>query len=294
MSNPFLEERLPVTVRMGAKYADQYNVEINETAGGAESRRLVNPFPCRYFDISYVMANAVLREQVAGLYHRAYQSFAGFRAKSADDYTTAAGNGAPTAFDQPLEVITAGSVYQLQKQYGAGGTPLSIGLPVRTLFKPVAGTTLVGVRNSLTGDHVLSGASVVTTTGRVTLAANKTGTITNITQAAAAVLTVGAHTFIVGDTAHVSGVAGMTEINGMRAAVTAFDATTITLSIVSSGFSAYTSGGVVNTAPQTGEEVRGGCEFDIPVRFNSRIDFEHLTIDVRQTSQIELKELINP
>lgn len=294
MSNPFLEERLPVTVRMGATYADQYNVEISETAGGAESRRLVHPFPCRYFDISYVMRDATLREQVAGLYHRAYAMFAGFRAKSFDDYTTAAGNGPPTAFDQPLEVITAGSVYQLQKQYGTGGTPLSIGLPVRTLFKPVAGTTLVGVRNSVTGDHVISGASVVTTTGRVTLAANKTGTITNITQAAAAVLTIGAHTFIVGDRVHVSGVSGMTQINGLRAAVTAFDATTITLSIVSSGFSAYSGGGVANTAPQTGEEVRGGCEFDIPVRFNSRIDFEHLTIDVRQTSQIELKELINP
>jgi len=294
MSNPFLEERLPVDVRMGATYADQYNVEITQTAGNSEYRRLVHPYPVRYFDISYVLSNAVKRAAVADLYHRAYGMFAGFRAKAFDDYTTAANNGPPTAFDQLLDIVTAGSVYQLQKQYGTGGTPLSIGLPVRTLFKPVAGTTLVGVRNSVTGDHTLTGFTVDTTTGRVTLAANKTDTVTGITQAAAAVLTVGTHSFLVGETVHVSGVVGMTQINGLRAAVTATGATTVTLSINSTGFTAYSSGGTVNTAPQTGEEVRGGCEFDIPVRFNSRIDFEHLTPDVRQTSQIELVELINP
>lgn len=295
MSNPFLEERLPVGIRMGASYADQYAVEITQTAGGSESRRLVHPYPIRYWDISFVMATPALREAVLGMYHRAYGMFGGFRVKAMDDYTTGALNAAPTAFDQSLEVITAGSVYQLQKAYGAGGAPLSIGLPVRTIFKPVTGTTKVGIRNLLTGDSAITAWSVDTTTGRVTLSANKTKAVTAITQAASAVLTVGAsHGFAVGDSVHVSGVVGMTQINGRRGAVTATAATTITVAINSSGFTAYTSGGTVNTRPQTGETVHGGCEFDIPCRFNSRIDVNHVSVDVRDTGSIEIVELINP
>ena len=68
--------------------------------------------------------------------------------------------------------------------------------------------------------------------------------ITAITKAASAVVTVGAHTFALGDVVAFSGVVGMTQINGLSAAVTAFNATTITVAINSSGFSTYTSGGV--------------------------------------------------
>ena len=39
----FLEERLPVDIRMGASYSDGYNVQIVETAGGAEYRKPCMP-----------------------------------------------------------------------------------------------------------------------------------------------------------------------------------------------------------------------------------------------------------
>lgn len=67
--------------------------------------------------------------------------------------------------------------------------------------------------------------------------------ITAITQAASAVVTVGAHTFAIGDVVAFSGVVGMTQINGLSAAITATAATTITVAINSTAFSAYTSGG---------------------------------------------------
>jgi uncharacterized phage protein (TIGR02218 family) len=67
--------------------------------------------------------------------------------------------------------------------------------------------------------------------------------ITGITKAASAVVTVGAHTFAVGDVVAFSGVGGMTEINGLTGTVTAIGDTTITVNIDSSGFSTYTSGG---------------------------------------------------
>lgn len=287
----FLEERLPVEVRAGASYSDEYKVEITQTASGSEYRRLVHPFPMRIYNVFYTQQTANLWSDILALYHRSYGMFAGFRVKALDDYTTNARTVAPTATDQTLQVITAGTVYQLQVAYGTGGTPLSIGTPYRTIFKPVASTTRVAIGTLEQGALMWS---VSTTTGRVTFSANKTRTITAITQAASAVVTVGAHTFVSGESVYFSGVVGMTQINGLRGTITATGATTITVSINSTAFTAYTSGGSVNTNPQIGEVVKGGCEFDIPCRFNSRIDVTSLSPGVRETSQIEIMEILNP
>lgn len=287
----FLEERLPIAVRAGASYSDQYAVEITQTASGSEYRRLVHPYPVRVYNVFYTQQTANLWSEILALYHRAYGMFAGFRVKALDDYTTNARTAAPTATDQTLGVITAGTVYQLQVKYGTGGTPLSIGAPVRTIFKPVSSATRIAI-GTLEQNALMW--SVDTTTGRVTFAANKTRSITGITQAASAVVTVGAHTFAVNESVHFTGVAGMTQINGLRGTITATTGTTITVSINSTTFSVYTSGGTVNTNPQTGEVVNGGCEYDIPCRFNSRIDVTSLSPGVRESSQIEIIELLNP
>ena len=287
----FLEERMPIGVRNGASYSDEYQVEITQTANGSEYRRLVHPYPRRVYNVMYTQQTANMWSEILALYHRAYGMFAGFRVKAMDDYTTNARIAAPTATDQALEVITAGTVYQLQVAYGTGGTPLAIGAPVRTIFKPVASTTKIAIGSI---EQPATSWSVSTTTGRVTFAANKTRSITAITKAASAVVTVGAHTFVVGESVHFTGVVGMTEINGLRGLITAIGATDITVAINSTSFTAYTSGGTVNTNPQTGETVYGGCEFDIPCRFNSRIDVTALAPGVRESSQIEIIELLNP
>lgn len=70
--------------------------------------------------------------------------------------------------------------------------------------------------------------------------------ITGITKAASAVVTVGTHTFVEGDVVEFASVAGMTQINGLTGTVTAIGATTITVNINSSGFSTYTSGGTAS------------------------------------------------
>lgn len=289
----FLEERLPICVRLGASWSDDYAVTITQTAGGQEYRALTHPYPVRRFSISYVRDRGELETELLALYHRAHGRYAGFRVKAHDDYTTNAGTRAPTAFDQSLALVSAG-VYQLQKAYGAGGTPLDIGLPVRTIFKPVAGTTKVGIRNSISGDHAVTAWTVDTTTGRVTFAANKAATISGITKGLTTTITFSAHTFLAGDSVHVSGVSGMTEINGRRATVLARDATTITLDINSTAFAAWTSGGTVNTLPQTGETVMGGCEFDIPCRFDSAIDIRPVSKEWRETGEIDIVELVTP
>lgn len=286
----FLEERLPVGVRNGVTYSDEYKVEITQTASGSEYRRLVHAFPLRIYSVMYTQSSADLWSQILALYHRAYGMYAGFRVKALDDYTTNSRTLAPTATDQALAVVTASTVYQLQVKYGTGATGLSIGLPVRTIFKPVSGTTKIAIG---TMAQTL-GWSVSTTTGRVTFATNKTRSITAITAAASSVVTVGSHTFVVNESVYFSGVVGMTQINGLRGLITAVGATTITVAINSSGFTAYSSGGTVNTNPQTGEVVYGGCEYDIPCRFNSRIDVTSRSPDMRESSQIEIIELLNP
>ena len=286
MTAPFLEERLTHAVRYGSSWGDEFQVEITQTAGGQEYRRLVHPIPKRYFNIAYVMETDAFGAQVLDLYQRAHGMYAGFRVRAEDDYKTNA--AAVTAFDQDLDVVTAASVYQLVKHYGIG-TPLSIGRPVRTIFKPVAGTVKVGI-----GALELNAAmwTVDTTTGLVTLAANKTRAITGIAKASQAIVTVGTHTFTTNDCVYVKDVAGMTQINSQRFQIVSVGATTITLNVNSTTFGTYTGSGSVSTAPQTGEVVKGSCEFDIPCRFNSRLQIEYADKGARAAQNIELVELI--
>jgi uncharacterized protein (TIGR02217 family) len=290
MSN-FLEERVEYDdILIGATYTEEYNVEITTTSGGQEYRRLVHNLPRRSFVISYNMSQGDIWTKVLSLYHRCYGMYAGFRLKTRDDYTTNGYIGVPTATDQNLALVSAG-VYQLQKAYGIGGaTQLSIGLPTRTIYKPVTGTTEVAISNVPQTTYW----SVDTTTGLVTFSANKTYAITSITKASSAVATIGTHTLVAGDSVLFSGVAGMTQINGLRGVVTAVGATTITVAIDSTLFSTYTSGGNVNTRPQAGEPVTAGCEFDIPCRFNSKVDILHTDFLYRGTSSIDVVELFTP
>ena len=160
----FLEEVLPVNVRMGASYTDAYEVEFTQVAGGGEYRKLTHPFPVRSFHINFTMLRDDMASKVLAVYHRAYGMYAGFRVKCLDDFSTNNHRGVPTSTDWILPKISSG-VYQLIKGYGSGGTPLSIGLPYRNIYKPETGTVLVS-KNDVT---LSSGVSVDYSTGRVTI-----------------------------------------------------------------------------------------------------------------------------
>lgn len=91
----------------------------------------------------------------------------------------------------------------------------------------------------------------------------------------------------------IQSVAGMAEINGLRALTANTSGTTITVAISSTTFGAYTSGGSVQTQPITGESVTGGCEFDIPCRFDSEFNVQALESGYRDAS-LQLVEKLNP
>src|SRR5574338_314733 len=271
MANPFLEQQVNSAkfALYGCTFEEEYAVETVVTAGGAEYPRLIHPYPVLSFDLSSLAAHDALYTGLLDLYRRAYGSYGGFRLRHWDEWSTNGRSGAPTPTDQPLALVS-GLVYQLQKQYGSG-VLLAEGKPTRTLYKPVAGSV------------------------RVTIAGDKTKSVSAITQASQAVLTVGAsHGFVVNDVVQISAVSGMTQINGLRAAVTATGASTITLAINSTTFSAYTSGGVVHSAPQSGEAVTAGCKFDIPVQFLSKLQAKHSFPPHAALPQILLRERLNP
>ncbi|MCX5875312.1 MAG: DUF2460 domain-containing protein [Deltaproteobacteria bacterium] len=284
----FLEERISVDIKFGATYADDYEVDITTTSGGAEYRRLVHPYPTRKFKTAYVKPTSTLYADILNLYHRAYGKYAGFRAKALDDFTTNGLTTAPTSLDQTLTLVSSG-VYQLLKKYGTDKTALSIGHPKRIIYKPVAGTVLTAVGGI---DAPASMWSVDTTTGKITFGA-KSATITGISKAAAAVVSFTSHPFLVGESVYFSGVVGMTQINALRGLITATTSTTITVAINSTAFSVWTSGGTAVTTPQAAEVVTGGCEFDIPVRFDVAVDVLQSLPFTREIS-VDLVELLNP
>jgi uncharacterized protein (TIGR02217 family) len=288
----FLEERISTCIDYGSAFSESFAVQEVSTANGNSHRSMRHPYPTLRFDLGY--SNRLTDEQidlVLDLYKRVGGRFGGFRLKHHAEFTTNNYRDAP-AFNDQIAVLVSPGVYQITRWYGTQGDSAT---PRRRIRKPVVGTVLVGIRNTTTGDHPIMAFSVDTTTGLITLSANKTDAIAGITQAAQAVVDVGSNTFLVGESVFISGVVGMTQINNRRATVTAKpDSTHITVNINSTAFSAYVSGGTVNTQPQTGESVVAGCEFDIPVRFESDLDGVNYSNLDTLSSAISLIEWLNP
>lgn len=287
----FLEERINECARYGSSSDRKYSVDIVSDAADNSYATLRHPYVMARFELDMSNKDFSDSHALMALFDRVGGIFGGFRVKDITDFTTNDWTQPPTFSDQQCTYVSPG-IYQMIRWYGTEGDSTA---SRRRIRKPVAGTVLAGIRDSLGGDHQITSFSVDTSTGIITLSANISDSIVGITQAASAVIEVGTNTFSVGDSVHISGVVGMTQINGRRAQVTAKpDADHITVNINSSGFDAYVSGGTVNTRPQTGETVRAGCEFDIPCRFETDLSgithtsYELLSVDVT------LIEWLNP
>lgn len=290
----FLEERLSELIRYGSSWTEEFAVNDGKTSGGARYGSLIHPYPVRTFDSSWMLDVATLWPELVNTYMRAYGTLAGFRARCFDEYSTNGQKGTPTPYDQPMGLISTG-VYELRKYYGTDKAALSIGYPHRKLKKPVAGTTRVGITSGATQTEIRAADwSVDTTTGIVTFAADLTFAVTAITKAVQAVLTIGTHTLVTGQSVQVSGVSGMTQINGLRALITGTSATTITVDINSTAFSTYSSGGAVHTRPQSGEVVSAGCEFDFPIHFITKLPVGMDYPGYRPVESLQFEELLNP
>lgn len=79
-----------------------------------------------------------------------------------------------------------------------------------------------------------------------------TGAISNITNATNAVVTSANHNLVSGITVILSGVGGMTEVNGSSYVITVIDANSFYLNVDSTTYGSYTSGGSWYTSPYNG------------------------------------------
>lgn len=135
------------------------------------------------------------------------------------------------AFDRKMAYIHNGADFDHSKFYLGGVNPVEWNGTDSDFFKSCNYYGSFWATNSVPGMH-----------GYV---------ITNITNAAAAVVTIGAHLFQVNDIVHFSGVQGMTEMNGQSGTVTAIAATTITVNINSGAYGAYAAGGFAQALTHT-------------------------------------------
>ncbi len=291
-NNPFLEERLPVGVAMGSDYADEYSVEINTTAGLAEHRHLIQPFPCRNFTVSYTMETAAYWQSILNLYHRAFGMYKGFRVKCLDDFSSNNQVDAPTPFDMGMQTLDPGVSYQLQKFYGG----LSDDGPYRTIFKPIEDSIRIGVRDFY-GEfgEILSNWSVDITTGIVTFNADIQRTITGFTfnpVGPQVTFTIGAHPYQVGEALLIS--ANDISVNLRRLTIVAIGANSVTLALPPGSYAGLTGAGFVNLNPGALDSPYAGFEFDIPCRFNSRVGATIAAVAVLDSGTIDIVELIAP
>lgn len=193
----------------------------------------------------------------------------GFRFRDWMDYQDA-GNGilaTVNATNTPTNPGTGNgnSVYQMFKSYASGGA-----YDYRQIRKPVAGIVAI-LRNgaTVTAGTAPGNYAIDTTTGLITFVNDIVVGITSINQAAAGVvLTSAAHGLTTGWQVLISGVLGMTQVNGILHTVTVITATSFSIENTTS-YSAYTSGGTVQKFPQTTDTLTWTGQFDVPVRFDT-------------------------
>lgn len=126
----------------------------------------------------------------------------------------------------------------------------------------------------------ISGESLDTTTGIVTLPALASVGITAITKANPGVVTTAsAHGYSNGDKIHISGVGGMTQVNNLVFTIGGASGSVFNLGVNTTGYGTYTSGGTAAKYAQPADALTWSGEFDLPVRFDSdqlRTRFEAL------------------
>jgi uncharacterized protein (TIGR02217 family) len=279
----FDEVRFPTDISQQSAGGPSFMTIIVALWSKAE-RRIVTRAQSRLsWNVSHgVKSQATIEPLIAFFYAREGRA-RGFRYQDPTDFEVE---------DSPLTVDGSPTV-QLTKRYTSGVVTHD-----RKIVKPT--TSTVPEAGGVDPTFELNGspytpADVDETTGIITLGVAITKNITAITKAASAVVTVGAaHGFVTGDFVYISGVLGMTQINGRALEVTATGATTITVDVDSTDFSTYTSGGTaVKYDVQPSDDLTWSGEFDVPARFDTDAMSVSGEDNLREWNSIPIVE-INP
>lgn len=242
--------QIPTDISRGAVGGSMKPTRFLQMPSGREQRIKLWSASRKRWSIQYEARTPDMADDLIAFWEARDGGARAFRMKDWSEYTVTDGalvpDGSPNV--------------QLIRSYSSGSQTRT-----HNIFAPVSATVVVKKNGS-----TFAGWSVDYDTGVVTLPVVITKAITAITQAASAVVTVGAaHGFATGDLAYLSGIVGMVEANGLVGEVTATAATTITVDIDSSAFTAYISGGTAVKYLTTSDVLTWSGEHDYPVRFDS-------------------------
>jgi uncharacterized protein (TIGR02217 family) len=303
MGDFYDDDVFPEEIDVRSSIGPEFYTEVVEfgVENVTESRNAVWPYPRNKYNIAKVIPDSATWNLVLDWFTVMRGRYTGFRVKDWSDYKSCRVDQTE-AFDD--QIIGAGDgttlIFQVVKNRTLPNKTIA-----KSIKKTIAGTVAVGISNVSSGDIQLGtaatpiGWTVDDDTGLVTFDADITKSISTITQAAEAdVTTTATHGLAIGDTVYFSGVVGMTQINGLRGTVTSLPTTSrFTVDINSTGFTAYSSAGTINTAPQSGESVLAGYQFHVPVRFDTD-DLSGIryisTIGALSIDSLPLIELFNP
>jgi uncharacterized protein (TIGR02217 family) len=251
MSAAFVEVRLERGYDYGAQGGPEYSTSVVVLGGGQEARNIDWEASRGRWEIGERRIDRVEKDYLLAFFRARRGRAQGFRFKDWADFQ---------ADGEALDPTGAKTV-QLIKSYADAGDSY-----VREITKPVAGT--VSVKR---GGTPFSAYTLDTTTGLLTLTPDATVGISAITQASPGVVTTAAaHGLTTGDTVYLTGIGGMTELNGRAFQITVIDPTSFSLDGEdTSAYGAYTSGGTVESYVQPSESLTWTGEFDVPVRFDA-------------------------
>lgn len=242
----------------GYRGGPRYSTDIVVVGGGQEFRNQNWANSRGRWVMTVPLAGAALLADLQEFFHAVAGAAHGFRFKDWLDYEVTVANGriGSSAYG------TCKPTGQLQKAYTKGALTR-----YRDIFKPVSSPTIYvgGVAQTLNTDYTLD-----ETTGLVSWTPAASRGIAAISQANPGVLRTSTnHPWSNGDEVYLSGIGGMTELNGRVVTVTVVDTDEVSIGINTTGYGAYTSSGTVAQYVQTDQLVTWAGEFDVPARFES-------------------------
>lgn len=244
------EVRFPQYISLGAAGGPSFKTDVIAAATGIEQRIGQWSLARHKWDVSHAMRMPSSMQVLIAFFIARQGKLRGFRFYDPRDHT---------ATDELL-YPTGGNSVQLYRTYTSG--PRSYKRPI---YKPVEAVGVTVTRGGVPfTDYTMDWNS-----GNLFPTADASKVISGITKAASGVVSATSHGYLVNDWVYISGVNGMTQINGRSVKITAVTTHTFTVQLDTSAYGTYTSGGTAEKFIQPSEVVRWTGEFDIPVRFDT-------------------------
>jgi uncharacterized protein (TIGR02217 family) len=250
----FFELQFPTNISIGAHGGPEFATDIVTVNSGFESRNQRWSVPRLKYDVSHAVRTIAEMKQLVAFFRMVKGRAHGFRFKDFADYTvlTTEGRlGKNITNSVPSSTMTGEKVYKLFKTYD-----FSTNFTDREIKKPIASTFKLYVNSVQTTAYSLD-----STTGIVTLnpslATDTTLTYTSFSIAGinrsgtTTINTTVAHNLLVGQRVMFSGITGTTELNNVYGTITSVASTSFVVSINSSTYTAWTSGGTIHRYPIT-------------------------------------------